>query len=429
MDEQRKETLGITSFGTIYSFLYIEDFEVRHEILIPLVTLESFLTLEREEEDFLSVAEQEASRRAIEEFFAGVNPIEIDGIKVNPIVDRLGFYGLDFKDFAKPTKKKRVSTINARVGIILTYSSKGTPDKVKLTWDMYNDNVWGVESVCFAFDRGQRLDFSRYQNETFEWNNPGQKVSLAVNPVVVTLKPRSIWSVPILSAAGLFLCSLLSLSLLHKGQRRPRTYFTLTILLIGTLWCWPFSRIPLASPFQPVPQISTEKAETVFKTLHKNIYRAFDYHTDSDVYDALAKSAEGTFLDSLFQQINQSLQMQEQGGAISRVTDVQWESIEPETRETVDTSEVYNERSFAVNSIWNLSGTVEHWGHIHTRTNQYQAVFYLEPVDGTWKLTGTNLLDQQRLSFETGLREVELSEQEPADQPPEGQQSDGEATE
>ncbi|MFH1302229.1 MAG: hypothetical protein ABIK07_14305, partial [Planctomycetota bacterium] len=36
LKERREETLGITSYGTIYSFLYIEDFEVRHEILIPL---------------------------------------------------------------------------------------------------------------------------------------------------------------------------------------------------------------------------------------------------------------------------------------------------------------------------------------------------------------------------------------------------------
>lgn len=418
LKERREETLGITSYGTIYSFLYIEDFEVRHEILIPLATLESFFTLERKDEDFLSVAEQEASRKKIEDFFAKANPIEIDGIKVKPVISRLDFYGLDFKDFAKPAEKKRVSVANARVGIILTYSTKGTPDKVKVTWDMFNRSVWSVESVCFAFDRGYKPVFSKLErNSTFEWSNPGRKVSLDVSPVDVSLKPRSVWSVSILSAAGLFLCFLLALSLLRKSQRRRRTYLALMVLLIVSLFCWPVSRVTFANPLQPVPQVSTEKAETVFKTLHKNIYRSFDYHTDSDIYDALAKSAEGSFLETLYRQINQSLKMQEQGGAVSRVTDVQWETIEPEAGETADSTPSHDERSFAVKSTWTVSGTVEHWGHIHTRTNQYQAIFYLEPVEGTWKLTGMNLLDQQRLRFQTGLRELKLEETDQVEEP------------
>jgi hypothetical protein len=418
LKERREETLGITSYGTVYSFLYIEDFEIRHEILIPLATLESFFTLERKDEDFLSVAEQEASRDKIEEFFAKANPIEIDGIVVKPVISRLDFYGLDFKDFAKPADKKRVSVANARVGIILTYSTKGTPDKVKVTWDMFNRSVWSVESVCFAFDKAYKPIFSKLErNSEFVWTNPGRKVSLEVNPVEVALQPRTQWSVSMLTAGGLFLCLLLALSLISQRQRRKSTYTMLAILLVASLLCWPVSRVTFASPLEPVPHVSAEKAETVFKTLHKNIYRSFDYHTESDIYDALAKSADGSFLETLYRQINQSLKMQEQGGAVARVTDVQWKTIEPQYSSTADSTPPADERSFAVQSTWTVSGTVEHWGHIHTRTNRYQAVFYLQPVEGVWKLTGMNLLDQERLRFETGLREVKIEETKPDPEP------------
>ncbi|QDT28502.1 hypothetical protein Enr10x_38460 [Gimesia panareensis] len=418
LKERREETLGITSYGTVYSFIYIEDFEVRHEILIPLATLESFFTLDRKDEDFLSVAEQEASREKIEQFFAKANPVEIDGIVVKPVISRLDFYGLDFKDFAKPAEKKKVSIANARVGIILSYSTKGTPDKVKVTWDMFNRSLWSAESVCFAFDKSYKPVFSKLErNSEFEWTNPGRKVSLEVNPVEVALQPRSIWSVPFLSIGGLFACFLLSLSLISKRQRRKTTYTILGLLLVASLLCWPVSRVTFASPLEPVPHVSRDKAEAVFKTLHKNIYRSFDYHTESDIYDALAKSADGSFLETLYRQINQSLKMQEQGGAVSRVTDVQWETIQPAAGEAVDSTQPHDERSFAVKSTWTVSGTVEHWGHIHTRTNQYQAIFYLEPVEGVWKLTGMNLLDQERLRFQTGLREVKLEEPEPAPEP------------
>ena len=411
LKERREETLGITSYGTIYSFLYIEDFEVRHEILIPLATLESFFTLERKEDDFLSVAEQEASREKIEQFFAKANPVEIDGIVVKPVISRLDFYGLDFRDFAKPAEKKRVSTANARVGIILTYSTKGTPDKVKVTWDMFNRSVWSVESVCFAFEQSSKPVFSKLERSSvFEWTNPGRKVSLDVNPVAVTLQPRSLWSIPLISVVGFVLCFTVTLNLFRKSQSRRNTLILIVVLFVASLLCWPFSRITFANPLEAIPQIPAEKAEAVFKTLHKNIYRSFDYHTESDVYDALAKSADGSFLETLYRQINQSLKMQEQGGAVARVTDVQWEAVEPETELSPENQRMHDERSFAVKTTWTVAGTVEHWGHIHTRTNQYQAIFYLEPVDDAWKLTGMNLLDEQRLRFQTSLREVETKE-------------------
>lgn len=409
LKERREETLGITSYGTIYSFLYIEDFEVRHEILIPLATLESFFTLERKDDDFLSVAEQDASRETIEQFFAKANPIEIDGITVKPVISRLDFYGLDFRDFAKPAEKKRVSIANARVGIILSYSTKGTPDKVKVTWDLFNRSVWSVESVCFAFNESFKPIFSKLErNSVFEWSNPGRKVSLEVNPVEVSLAPRAIWSVPVITVGGLFLCLLVSLSLFRKKQSYGKTVMVIVILFIASLLCWPLSQVTFADPLEPVPQVSADKAEAVFKTLHKNIYRSFDYHTDSDIYDALAKSADGSFLETLYRQINQSLKMQEQGGAVARVTDVQWETIEPAAATNSESQTQPDERSFAVKTTWTVAGTVEHWGHIHTRTNQYQALFFLEPIEGVWKLTGMNLLDEQRLRFQTSLREVKV---------------------
>ncbi|WP_298859116.1 hypothetical protein, partial [uncultured Gimesia sp.] len=243
LKERREETLGITSYGTIYSFLYIEDFEVRHEILIPLATLESFFTLERKDPDFLSVAEQSASRETIEQYFAKVNPVEIDGISVKPVISRLDFYGLDFTDFARPAEKKKVSIANARVGVILSYSTKGTPDKVKVTWDMFNRSVWSVESVCFAFDQSFRPVFSKLERKSeFEWINPGRKLNLEVNPVEVSLQPRTLWSIPIVSAVGFLLCFVVSLSLFRKKPSRRNTLIVVASLFIVSLLCWPLSR-------------------------------------------------------------------------------------------------------------------------------------------------------------------------------------------
>jgi hypothetical protein len=42
-------------------------------------------------------------------------------------------------------------------------------------------------------------------------------------------------------------------------------------------------------------------------------------------------------------------------------------------------------------------GTVGHWGHIHMRKNQYEANITVEPVDGAWKITDLELLEEKRV--------------------------------
>ena len=64
-------------------------------------------------------------------------------------------------------------------------------------------------------------------------------------------------------------------------------------------------------------------------TLLQNIYRAYDYGDQSDVYDALAHSVNGPLLDELFLKIQSGLRMKEQGGAIANVQEVRIVSIKP----------------------------------------------------------------------------------------------------
>ncbi|MCH7729292.1 MAG: hypothetical protein IH991_22860, partial [Planctomycetes bacterium] len=139
VEKQKEETLGITSYSSVYSFLYIDDHEVRHEILVPLLTLEESVLIARDDDDFLDIAEQDAARQQIEAYYSTGNPIMIDGIKVTPVVQRCDFYGLDFKDFAMLAERRKVSIVNARVGIILSYSTKTAPSTVKVKWDRFNE--------------------------------------------------------------------------------------------------------------------------------------------------------------------------------------------------------------------------------------------------------------------------------------------------
>ena len=402
---QKDETLGITSYSSVYSFLYIQDYEVRHEILIPLLTLEQSLLIARNDDDALDLAEQEAARQQVEAYFRSGNPIEIDGVAVGAVVERCDFFGLDFKDFALQAPRKSVPMVSARVGIILSYPCGGPPGTVKLTWNRFNSCVWTVNTVVFAYDAMSKTTLTRLgKNNVFEWANPGRPAAPSIRQVPALPPPPRTMSLPVLSIFCLVSCPAVVLVMTIRGAaRRTRLLAGGAILVVAGI-AWPYLRWNVADPFAPNPALSEEQAKTIFATLQQNIYRALDFRRESEIYDALAKSIHGDLLEGVYRQMRRSLEMQEQGGAVARVRKVsllegrQGPLAAPGNRRTRDLP------GFSYLCRWNVSGTVEHWGHIHERTNQYQASFTIEPVDNAWKVTNIQILDERRLQFETRLR-------------------------
>ena len=120
------------------------------------------------------------------------------------------------------------------------------------------------------------------------------------------------------------------------------------------------------------------------------------------MYDVLAESVGGELLDSLYLQIKDGLRMEEQGGAVARVTAT-------EIKEQIIEDRGYENGvpTFTSECTWNVSGTVEHWGHIHTRENQYQARFRVLPSEDAWKIVAMDVLNETQVSFQTGLRSTQ----------------------
>jgi hypothetical protein len=66
-------------------------------------------------------------------------------------------------------------------------------------------------------------------------------------------------------------------------------------------------------------------------------------------------------------------------------------------------------RGFAYRCTWTVEGTVEHWGHVHTRTNQYRALFTVQARQDAWKITDLQVLGEERVKFETNVRRFRTS--------------------
>tara|TARA_R110002072_G_scaffold302710_2_gene487650 strand:+ start:174242 stop:175846 length:1605 start_codon:yes stop_codon:yes gene_type:complete len=332
--ERLKQQLGIASYSGLYSFFYITPHEVRHEILIPLLTIDEWITVKRNDEAFLEVDEQKAAASQVADFFRKGNPVSINGSVVKPIVARVNFFGLDIRDFAMNAEPRRVSVAQARVGIMLSYPSEKIPSKIHAEWETFNRFAPFLKSVIYEFNNPSREHFFRPGDVVFDWagTNSDQQSEPAVKAISST-------------------------------DSAP----------------------------------SSDRAEQIAHLLIRNVYRAFDFQGERETYDALSAFVDGPLLRSLYLQIRRSLLMAEQGGSRSRVLEVQ-----PVSGIVTGAPSL---GEFQVDLCWRVSGEVEHWGHIHTRENEYVGRLSVKDADGFWKLTELKFLGQKRVRFETRLRE------------------------
>jgi hypothetical protein len=392
--EEFEKRLGITSYTGLYSYIYLNDQEVRHEILVPLLTFEKWLPIERVNPEYLEVAEQEPARKKIGEWIRARNPVQIDGIPVKPVLQQLHFFGLDIKDFAKGSKPHRVSAYQARLGIILSYPAKAPPNRVRMTWDTFHDSAPFLRSIIYDRDKKPTEEFFVKDKPRFEWTrkgNPPAAHSFELN----LLTPLSSSSVPVTSLLlfgaapllALFLYLLPATSSTSKGA----SLAGFCVCTIAGLYYWN----PSSSP----PPLDEKLITTHATALLQNVYRAYDYQNESDVYDALEHSVADNLLEDLFLEIQSSLRMREQGGAIARVKRVEVDKIALANN---------NQNFIDVDATWRVTGTAEHWGHIHTRENEYFARIKISTTpEGRGRITGLEVTDNKRVRFGTALRMFE----------------------
>ncbi|MBP82799.1 MAG: hypothetical protein CMO61_03020 [Verrucomicrobiales bacterium] len=137
-----------------------------------------------------------------------------------------------------------------------------------------------------------------------------------------------------------------------------------------------------------IKPLAGEELEDAAYGLLKNIYRAFEFGQESAIYDALDKSIEGDLLETVYLEIRESLELESVGGPRVRVYEVA-------LRECKSVSVAGSDEFWSV-AEWVTIGEVTHWGHTHERTNKYEARLRLTPVEDVWKLSGLELLSEER---------------------------------
>ena len=388
-----KKALRRWQIGGVMSFLYIEPYEVRHEVLARVKDLGAWMDLGLRGDEFIEADENDLLKKRVGEFFLQRDQTLIDGKQLRPILDRISFvkYSTSASTFVVQPEQLPINT--AMVGVIITYLTKGLPQQVTNEWNLWSDHIQKVPTNAID-PAGGLPSYVTPDDNVLTWTNFLKKY---VVPTVAKIEvDESLTTMKIPIASVLCLLALLPLgSQIKKRKKNAGSSIGLhiglaVVLIAGSVMLYPFLKVAVAKPAVLAPKMTDDKAVTVLNSLLKNIYRSFDFREEEDVYDRLATSVQGNLLSEIYLQNRKSMVVIQAGGARARVKEVEILDVDVASVDDRPLGLLFHAR-------WTAMGTVGHWGHIHMRKNQYDANITVEPVDGAMKITGLELLEEKRI--------------------------------
>jgi hypothetical protein len=387
-----KKALKRWQQGGVMSFLYIEPFEVRHEVLARVSELEAWMDLEIRGDEFIEADENEEIRKRVGEFFLERDNVRIDGKKLRPILDRTAFvkYSVTGSTFLQQPERMPVNT--AMIGVIITYLTDGIPQEVSYEWSLWSDKIQKIPTNAVD-PAGPFPSYITPDDNIHTWKNYLKQYTIPTVEKVSAKSSITSFGLPV--GSMLCLAAVFPFAMVIKKRKqnsRPVLLQTgvVTVLLAASVFFYPYLQVPVTKPGSIASRVNAEEGKTILHSLLKNVYRAFDFRNEEDVYDKLAVSAGGEILETIYLQNRKSFQVKQAGGAQARVKEIKILDVVVEANKQ-------NSLALNLRSKWTAMGSVGHWGHIHTRQNQYEAIVTIQPVESNWKITGLELLEEKRI--------------------------------
>ena len=380
----RTRSLRRQYFAPVNGFLYMEPFEVRKEIVARPLDLQQWVDLGLEPgQETITVAEQEEIKRAAAEFLAGRLPVTIDGQAAVGELDRVHFIFRTLRTSGVIDPPQDLPMVSATLGVIFVYPTDGLPDEVTMEWDLWGERIQSVPTT--ATDEAGGLPYVVTPDDpVLRWTN------FLTNPTVpglITVEaPPPAWSrwigyMAVLSTLGLIGMALAKGRDLARGEvGKPVIAGMLVLVLFTGFGAY---QVFFAARF------SEEAVTTILDGLLENVYRAFDYRQEDVIYDSLENTVSGDLLTQIYLETRRSLELENQGGARAKVQDIE---ILEASYEALPSG-----RGFTSEALWSVRGSVGHWGHVHQRINQYRAEVTVESIDDAWRITGLEVLEEERV--------------------------------
>jgi hypothetical protein len=367
----------------VMSYLSVEPYEVRQEILLQARAAAQFLGVDDKGMGSIPVASLEPVKRGILEIVQKANPVFIDEQVTAPVLARADFVTLGPAGVIVRPEPVAESLDSGIIGLTLVYETPGMADEIRIDWRLFSETVQKIEATTTDPFGGATMILSPAENE-LRWKSRLSGYRVPVIEEISVVKPE-LPLVPIV----LFLAALFLLILSMRGKSflsgRP---VLVSIAALGFV-AYPFLRFPVDLPWVAQWKPSAERTAIILDGLLTNVYRAFDVRDEDRVYDRLATSVMGDQLSQIYLENRRALELENRGGAQANVDEVELLRVN-----RVTTSE---DGGFVADAVWTVSGSVSHFGHTHYRRNKNHALVTFMKDGNAWKIWGIELIEEKRL--------------------------------
>ncbi len=375
-------SLRRTYFAPMSGFIYIEPYEVRKEIIVRPKDLQRWIDLGLAGRETIPAAMQEEIRRKVGEFLRRHHPVTIDGETITPELARINFLERTLKTSRVIDPPMDLAIDGAILGAIFVYTTEGLPRHVTMEWDLFDERIQQVAAAAVD-PLGPMPAILEPDYAMLEWQN---FIKIPVMPTLTDLRsPPSVLARSLLAVR--WLLAGLSVIFLWRLVAAVRKRTPSRAVLAAAVFLSVMATASAAWVSREADLSSYATRDVVAGLLH-NIYRAFDHRQEEQIYDVLARSVDGELLTRIYLETRRGLELANQGGARAKVKEIELTDFEARSVEG---------GGFAAVATWTVNGSVGHWGHIHQRRNKYRAELTVRPLQGTWKLTDIDILQEERL--------------------------------
>jgi hypothetical protein len=363
-------------YAPMAGFIYVEPYEVRKEIIVRPKDIQRYVDLGLEGRDTIPVEMQPELRQKVIDFLSQHHPMTIDGAPAEPAMVRADFLERTLRTSRVIDPPEELNVNAAIMGVKFIYPHEDFADSATMVWDLFDERTQTVP-VSAVDPTGPLPQFLDPEFNVLEWQN---FIRIPVMPELADVSaPPSTLSYWL--QYGRWILAALALLLILRFARALTAAnggVAAVAIALAALGWWQGGKARL-------DDVATQ---AVVEGLLTNVYRAFDFRAEGDIYDVLARSVDGDLLREVYLEMRRGLVLANQGGASARVKSVELTELDATPAE---------EQGISARTTWQIRAAVGHWGHIHERRNEYQANLELRPMDGAWKLVKVEILDELRL--------------------------------
>ena len=362
-------------------FLYVEPYEVRVEIIARPRDVQEWADVGVGGLKTIQVDIQEEVKQRVAEFFSENLDLTIDGGAITPVLDRVNFLERTLRTSTVINPPRELDTASATLGVIFLQPTTGYPQEVNVVWNLFSERIERIPGA--ATDEAGPLRFYLAPDDNILWwknflKNPTLPTLIDIEPPPSLLLRGAMY----VSWLGL---AVLGLLVIRTGVAAARGRATWQRVAVAATVLVAVAGGSFAATRSA--RINDDRAEEIVSALLHNIYRAFDFRDEETIYDTLERSVTGGLLTETYLETRRGLELASQGGARAKVQEIEMLEVKAKREGT----------GFRTTCTWNVAASVGHWGHIHQRRNQYVAELSIEPVDGVWKITELELIQEERL--------------------------------